>query len=296
MALAAAALFACDRDGSALRVDTSRRLPESTPITKGVLRFALGTRVSPRAMVEGRQRLAAWLAGRLGMGVTVTQRETYAETNDLLARKEVDFAFICSGAFVALPSHTIELLAAPSNNGTPTYHSLVLVSSNDSAQTFEDLRGRRFAFVDALSLTGRLYPESLARKAGGNFFSDSVYTHSHTESIRMVATARVAAASVDSLVFERMTLDEPDLLGRVRVLLKSPPFGSPPIVARRGLDPKVVEAMRNALLRMHEDARGRALLVELGFDKFVPVDPRAYESVRHVRMEAYGVDEVEGLP
>ncbi|MBI2390966.1 MAG: PhnD/SsuA/transferrin family substrate-binding protein [Deltaproteobacteria bacterium] len=296
LAAAVMALGACDRDANAVQVDTSRRLPESTPVAKGVLRFALGTRVSPRAMVEGRQRLAAWLAGRLGRGVNVTQRETYAETNDLLARGEVDFAFVCSGAFVALPTQTVELLAAPSSNGTPTYHSLVLVRSNDPAETFEDLRGRRFAFVDALSLTGRLYPESLARKAGGNFFSDSVYTHSHTESIRMVATARVAAAAVDSLVFDRMARDEPDLLGRVRVLVKSPPFGSPPIVARRGLDPKVVGAMRDALLRMHEDAQGRALLVELGFDKFVPVDPRAYESVRRVRMEAYGIDEVEGLP
>jgi phosphonate transport system substrate-binding protein len=271
-------------------VDTSRRLPEAAPEAKGVLRFAIGTRISPRAMVEGRQRLAAWLGARLGRGVSVVQRETYAETNDLLARGEVDFALVCSGAFVALPSQTIELLAAPSTKGTATYHSLVLVRQQDPATKFEDLRGRRFAFVDALSLTGRLYPESLARKAGGTFFSDSVYTHSHTESVRMVATARVEAAAVDSLVFDLMTHDDPGLLSRVRVLLKSPAFGSPPIVARRGLDPKLVEAMRTALLQMHEDAQGRGLLVELGFDKFVPVDPRAYESVRLVRMEAYGVD------
>lgn len=290
------ALGGCDRDAKALRVDTSRRLPESTPVAKGVLRFALGTRVSPRAMVEGRQRLATWLSRRLGRGVSVTQRETYAETNDLLARGEVDFAFVCSGAFVALPMQTIDLVAAPSSNGTATYHSLVIVRTHDPAEAFEDLRGRRFAFVDTLSLTGRLYPESLGRKAGGAFFTDSVYTHSHTESIRMVATARVAAAAVDSLVFERMARDEPDLLNRVRVLVKSPPFGSPPIVARHDLDPKLVESMRDALLRMHEDPEGRALLEELGFDKFAAVEQGAYESARRVRKEAYGIADVEALP
>ncbi|MBL8719525.1 MAG: PhnD/SsuA/transferrin family substrate-binding protein [Myxococcales bacterium] len=245
-------------------------------------------------MVEGRQRLAAWLGVRLGRGVSVTQRETYAETNDLLARGEVDFALVCSGAYVALPAQTIDLIAAPSTQGTATYHSLVLVRKSDLAATFEDLRGRRFAFVDALSLTGRLYPEALAREAGGTFFGDSIYTHSHTESIRMLATARVEAVAVDSLVYDLMRRDEPELVSKLRVLVKSPAFGSPPIVVRRGLDPKIVEALRTALLGMHEDEAGRALLAELGFDKFVAADPRGYESVRHIRMKAYGID--EGAP
>lgn len=283
------ATLACERRAAPLSVDTSKRLPAAPREAKDVLRFAIGTRISPRAMVEGRQRLAAWLGARLGRGVSVAQRETYAETNDLLARGEVDFALVCSGAFVALPAQTIELLAAPSTKGTATYHSLVLVRKNDQATSFEDLRGRRFAFVDTLSLTGRLYPESLARKAGGAFFTDSVYTHSHTESIRMVTTGRVEAAAVDSLVFDLMVHDDPELSSRVRVLVKSPAFGSPPIVARRGLDPSLVEAMRVTLLHMHEDEKGRALLAELGFDKFVPVDHRAYESVRHIRMQAYGL-------
>lgn len=281
---------ACGRREETVKVDSSRRLPAASAKPQDVLRFAIGTRISPREMIEGRQRLAAWLATRLGRGVHVAQRETYAETNDLLSRGEVDFALVCSGAYVALPSQTIELLAAPSTQGTATYHSLVLVRKDDKARSFEDLRGRKFAFVDTLSLTGRLYPESVARKAGGAFFSESVYTHSHTESIRMVATARVEAAAVDSLVFDLMVHDDPELLSRVRILVKSPPFGAPPIVARRGLDPKLVERMRETLLHMHEDDQGRKLLAELGFDKFVPVDPRAYESVRLVRMQAYGVE------
>lgn len=288
----ASLVLACEQKAEVLRVDSSRRLPETPTPTRDALRFAIGTRISPRAMIEGRQRLAAWLGSRLGRGVSMTQRETYAETNDLLARGEVDFALVCSGAYAALPAQTTELLAAPATNGEATYHSLVLVRADDPALRFDDLRGRRFAFVDALSLTGRLYPESLARKAGGSFFSESVYTHSHTESVRMVATARVEAAAVDSLVFDLMVREDPTLQSRVRVLLKSPAFGSPPIVARRGLDPAVVRAMRDALLGMHDDPQGRALLGELGFDRFVPVEPRAYESVRRIRMEAYGLGEV----
>lgn len=289
VALAAAAV-ACDR-GPVLQVDTSRRLPEAPHPARDVIRFAIGTRVSPRVMVEGRQRLAAWLAARLGRGVSVQQRETYAETNDLLVRGEVDFALVCSGAYVALPSQTIELVAAPSAAGSATYHSLVLVRAGDPASKFEDLRGRRFAFVDALSLTGRLFPEALAREVGGAFFGDSVYTHSHTESVRMLLSARVEAVAVDSLVFDLMARDDPGLAAKVRVLVKSPPFASPPIVVRRGLDRKVVDALRTALLAMHDDEVGRKLLAELGFDRFVTVDPKHYESVRHVRMKAYGLDE-----
>jgi phosphonate transport system substrate-binding protein len=286
-ALAAAACIAlsasCDRSEPAIRVDSTRRLPEVRAPQKDVLRFAIGTMIAPREMVEGRQRLALWLADRLGRPVVVSQRATYGETNDLLVRGEVDFALVCSGAYASLPRKEIELIAAPATNGASTYHSLVIVRTDDPAQSFGELRRRRFAFVDALSLTGRLYPESLARADGHQpFFGEIVYTHSHTESIRLVKSARVEGAAVDSLVFAQMVRDEPELARSLRVLHTSPAFGSPPVVARRALPEAVRVALRKALLHMHEDAEGRALLVQLGFDAFVAVDDAAYDSVRDV--------------
>lgn len=279
----------CERSEPAIRVDSTRRLPEVAAPQQDVLRFAIGTMISPREMVEGRQRLALWLADRLGRPVVVSQRATYAETNDMLVRGEVDFALVCSGAYASLPRKDIELIAAPSTKGASTYNGLVIVRADDPAQSFGDLRRRRFAFVDALSLTGRLYPESLARADGRRpFFGEIVYTHSHTESVRLVKSVRVEGAAVDSLVYAQMVRDEPALATALRVLHTSPPFGSPPVVARRALPEAVRVGLRDVLLHMHEDAEGRALLKQLGFDAFVRVDDGAYESVRDVREHAQG--------
>ena len=58
--------------------------------------------------------LLQYISEQIGMPVHYIQKESYKEVNELLAQGAVDFAFICSGAYIeAKKQGTINLLVAP---------------------------------------------------------------------------------------------------------------------------------------------------------------------------------------
>ncbi len=263
-----------------VEVDLSRTLPDTDPDAGPDLHLAVGTMLSPRETLSSYGPLTAWLGRRLGRRVVLVQRKIYGETNDLLLRGGADVAFVCTGAFGAIRKHGAQILAVPVVHGKTTYRSLIVVRRDDPARVFEDLRGSPVAFVDLLSLTGRMYPEALAARVsgdGGKFFGPTVYSHSHTDSMAMVRDGRVRVAGVDSLIFESMSRKDPEKTAPLRVLAESEPFGIPPFVGRPDLEPALRDAIRVALLTMHEDREGADALAVLGFDRFAVGDESAYD-------------------
>ncbi|RMF26377.1 MAG: phosphate/phosphite/phosphonate ABC transporter substrate-binding protein, partial [Chloroflexi bacterium] len=217
---------------------------------------------------------------------------TYAEINELLRTGQADVGFICGGAFVEGEREGyLELLVVPEINGLTTYQALIIVPADSPYRRFEDLRGRRFAFTDPLSNSGRLYVQYRLAQMGEtpeSFFQESIYTYSHDNSIRAVAQGIVDGATVDSLVFDALVRSEPDLGARLRVIERSRPFGIPPVVVHPNLDPALKAAVRQALLTMHQDPQGRQALAVLHVDRFVLSDPAAYAEIRQMAAQLRG--------
>jgi len=288
LALLAAGSGGCRREDAELVIDPAVRLPERPAPTGSEVRFAIGTMISPRETLRMYHGLADYLGRRIGHPVTIVQKRTYAETNDLLVRGEVDFAFVCTGAFVEVRPRGVELLVVPVVRGRRTYRSLVVVPADSPARRVEDLRGATVAEVDPLSLTGKLYLDALVAPLGGGapFLGPAVMTHAHSSSIDMVAQRRAQVAAVDSLVWDDLGEREPHRVRGVRVLHRSPEFGIPPFVTRPGLPDAVKQPLRKALLEMGQDADGARVLAELRFDHFDLADGAAYDTVRRLRSGA----------
>lgn len=290
LALGAAASFpwtGCNDRDARIRIDSSRRT--SDPLDASTdLHLAIGTRITPAETLRSFGQLAGYLGQRIGRRVVILQRRSYAETNELLLGGQADFAFICSGAYAAIRDKGVVILAVPVVGGKSLYRSLILVRSDDRASGFEDLRGSSFAFVDLLSLTGKMYPELLASRLkldAGPFFGDKLYTHSHSDSIDMVAQGKVRAAGVDSLVFERLKVTEPARTRGLRILLQSEPFGIPPFVARAGLEPGMLDAIRRSLFSLNDSPQGAEILQSLGFDRLSAGDESMYVGVSNLVAE-----------
>ncbi len=262
--------------------------------TGKAVRIAVAPVLSIKANVLTYQRLLAYLEKRLGRPVEMIQRRTYAEVNDLLRTGSVDVAFICGGAYVAARMQfPLELLAAPVRGGKPEYYSYLVVSSESHATGLEDLKGKAFAFSDPLSNSGRLVPAYLLLKRGERpetFFSRVIYTYSHDNSVRAVADGLVDAAAVDSLVYERAVVTDPELATRTRVLARYGPYGSPPVVAPSGADPSLKDAVRHALLGMSSDPEGQGILAGLGVDGFTEVTPALYDEIEEMYRLVFSLD------
>lgn len=250
------------------------------------LRVAVGPIISPRGTVEGYSPLLDYLSRKLDRRVELLQRRTYAEVNDLIERGEVDLAFVCTSAYVA--GHRdfgMKLLAAPQVHGKAVYHSDLIVPADSPATSMADLRGKVFAFTDPMSNTGRLYPTYLVKQLGetpNTFFSRTFFTYSHDDAVRAVAAGLADGAAVDNLVYEFAVARDPELAAKTKIIHRSPPFGSPPVVVNPNLSPSLQAQLQTLLLELDDQPEGRQVLEALGVDRFIVLDDDAYDSVREL--------------
>lgn len=267
-------------------VDLTERssLPATTATEPRPLRLAVAAIMSPQGTADSYQELANYLSKALDRPVELVQRRTYAETNALIARGEVDFAFVCTSAYLeGAEAASMELLVAPTIDGESTYYSQLIVPRTSSTTTIEDLRGRTFAFTDPMSLSGRVYPTYLVQQLGDqpeSFFGDIFFTYSHDRAIEAVAAGVADGAAVDSLVLRYALARTPQLADRIKIIHTSPPYGIPPVVVPKSLPVRQRVELQGLLLAMHEDPEGHLVLAHLGVDRFITIDSQAYASAR----------------
>lgn len=282
---------ACSAPGPYKRVSL-KPTANATPITPAApdeeaLRVAVAAILSPRTTTADYDRLIAYMTNHLGRPVQLVQRATYAETNELIRTRQVDLAFVCTGAYIqGHKEFGMELLAVPEIGGEHTYRSYIIVPASSAARDIGDLRGRVFAFTDPLSLSGYMVPLYVLLtemdRTPDTFFSRALFTYSHENSIKAVAEGWVDGAAVDSLVYNAILLQQPDFRERIRVLWQSPPYGAPPAVVHPSLDVATKTRLRQLLLEMHQTEEGRQALAPLGVDRFVPAEDALYDSARAV--------------
>jgi phosphonate transport system substrate-binding protein len=294
VAALATAAVACDAtpfrvadiDVAPAREARSPALASSPP--PPVLRFSVAAVESPRDTYASYSSLFERLGNRLGMQIEFVQRRTYREVNDLLASGRLDAGLVCTGGYLDLRSRApgaVEVLAVPVAGGASTYESLVIVPAASRAQAVADLEGKRFAFTDELSFSGRAYLLHHLRSLGrdpDHFFGSVTYTQSHDRSIAATARGVVDGAAVHSLVFAHLVERDPRLATRVRVLHRSPPFGMMPVVASTHLPAAERARLRRVLVDLSRDPEGAAALATLGLDGFAEAPPGLFESAAAV--------------
>jgi phosphonate transport system substrate-binding protein len=248
------------------------------------VRIAIAPVISPEKSLTLYRKFVDYVADKMGKTPVCLQRDTYLEVNDLIRFGRCDMAMVCTYAFVrGEKEFGMEALVVPQINGTTTYHSLILVPPSSSAESLLNLRRTRFGSADILSNSGWLYPATWLEERGedpNTFFKEHVITGSHDRSVTAVASGFVDGAAVDSLVYEHLVEEDASLKNRTRIILKSPPFGMPPLVVPRQIDPQRKEELREILVTMHTDPEGKKILRTLHIEKFVVPDEGLFDSVR----------------
>ena len=79
---------------------------------------------------------------------------------------------------------------------------------------------------------------------------------------------------------KQMAEEDASLKNKTRVIFKSPPFGMPPLVVPRQIDPQRKQQLQNVLLSMDTDPEGKKILETLRIERFVVPDAALFDSVR----------------
>jgi len=256
------------------------------PRPAGPVRIAIGAMISPKETFIEYRRLVDYIGEKIGRKAEILQRGSYEGIDSLLREGAVDLAFICSGPYVDdKASFDVDLLAVPVVRGKTTYRSYIIVRKAAPYYTLSDLKGKSFAFTDPESNTGHDVPLYMVSKMGEDpdrFFSKTIYTRAHDNSVEAVSSGLVEGAGVDSVIYEYMLAKNYPAVKDTRVLVASDPYGMPPVVTPKGVDPKLRAAARKALLDMHRDPAGRKILDSLLIDRFVAARDSDYDGVRAV--------------
>jgi phosphonate transport system substrate-binding protein len=260
--------------------------PQEKIYPRDTLRVAIGGMITPKEGFAYYKKFLDYLGEHLQSPLQLVDRENYAEINQMIKYGDVDLAFVCGGPYVAgHDEFGMELLVAPRTQGGTVYYSYIIVPASSPITSFEDLRGKKFAFTDPMSNSGKLVPTyMLARmnETPDTFFSRYDYAWSHDKAIQAVAYSMVDGAAVDSLIWEYLNETNPGLTSLTKVIEKSPPYGIPPVVVRHGLPLALKNRLKQIFLEAHTDEQGKAILEKMMIEKFVPIDDSAYDSIREM--------------
>lgn len=280
----------CTRSEPTQKVDPAQteqvaRPPAAAP--SKTLRIAVGGMITPKEGFAYYREFLDYIALRLGQTVQYVDAENYEDINRKLQKGELDAGFVCSGPYVdGKKEFGLELVAAPRAYGTTVYYAYIIVPKNSSLNSLEELKGKRFAFTDPLSNTGKLVPEYILKRKGytpERFFGKLVYSGSHDKSIAAVNQGLLDGASVDSLIWEYANRMRPEQTANTRIIARSEPYAIPPFVVRPGLAPEVKRALKQILVEAHTDPRAKPILTRMMIERFEEIDDKAYDSIREMK-------------
>lgn len=249
-----------------------------------IVKIGVASMITPVNAVKYYQEIIDYIGEQIKQPVQMVNRRTYDEMDGLLENGEIKIAFICSAPYVKNRAQFgVELLVAPTVDRKPFYRSYIIVPKENPIKTFPELKGKKFAFTDPKSNTGKLYPSYLLKGMGAvpeTFFTRIIYSYSHNKSVEMVAKKIVDGAAVDSIVYDHMLKIGSPYAGQTRIIKRSPPYGIPPVVVTKDIEPALRQKVKDVLLTMHKTAQGKAILHDMMIDGFVEVPDSNYDSIR----------------
>jgi phosphonate transport system substrate-binding protein len=266
--------------------DTSSQSSDIKPNvdTSNYLRVAVAAMSTPAETFFKYHQLFNYIEQKLGKKILLVQRKTYKEVNDLVKANEIDMAFVCSGAYVAgVRDSAFNLFLIPERENQRWYHAYIIVRKDSPYKTFYDLKGSKFVFSDSLSNTGMYYPLSRLQHyhtTAQDFFSSTYMSNAHDNSIELVSRGIVDGASVNSLIFDYLKTMEPEKVMNLKIIEISPPFGMPPVVVSKHINPQLREDIFNVMTNMVKSKEGRDILQDLMINRFVTNYDTLYDGIR----------------
>ena len=229
--------------------------------------------------------VANYLSQRLDAEVELKILSRYGNVIENFVSNELDGAFF--GSFTGALAHRmigVEALARPEwFDGTSTYHGLVFVRKDSGIRTVEDMKGKRFAFVDKATTAGWLLPLHYFKLHGirdpFSWLGETYFTGTHEGAIYDVLEGKADIGAAKNTVFYADAEKDPRITDELAVLIKSPDVPANGLCVRNDLDQDLKRRLKEALLNMNRDKEGRKILTDFGATRFIPTTEEDYTVV-----------------
>lgn len=237
----------------------------------------------PEAEIQKRfAPLAAYLGQAAGMPVVVRVGPNYDEHIDAIGQDHVDIAFMGPASYVKMLDKygSKPLLARFEVMGSPNLYGVIFTRQGSSLHTLKDIQGKRFAFGDVDSTMSHYVPHHMLIEAGVP--TKALGTYKFLGTHKNVALA-VLAGDFDAGAVKREVFEEFESRG-LRALATSPPTPDHLFVTRSTLPPQQVQKLREALLKLKDQANGKEIMTLLHKEltSLIAASERDYQELRAI--------------
>ncbi len=255
-----------------------------------VLRMGFVPSENLQHIMRNAQPIVSAMSRELKMEVVPFVATDYTGVIEAMRAKKLDVAFFAPGAYVLAErqAHARAILKAV-RGGDGFFYSAIITRTDSNIKSIRDLKGKTFAFVDPVSVSGAIYPKALLLDEGlrpERDFAQVIYAGGHDATVLAVLHGKVDAGATFSndtkgkqgSWHEFLPLDQQD---KIRVLAYTKPAPSDNIAVAEGLDPEIVEKIKSALLKMSSTPEGRKNLMDIyHIEGFAPTTPAEYAPIR----------------
>ena len=234
--------------------------------------------------IERYEPLARYLSKKIDLTIHLTVLPRYGNIIDSFTSTGMDGAFF--GSFTYALAHSrvgAEVLARPVDlKGSSMYHGLIFVRKDSRIKSVDQMKGKRFAFVDKGTTAGYLLPLAYFKKHGKDyrtFLKESYFAGTHEDGILDVLNRKAEIGAAKNTVYERLAASDDRVNKELVILERSPEVPENGLAVRKGLDGSLKKKLREALLTMHEDPEGATILAAFGARKFIETNDADYRPV-----------------
>jgi phosphonate transport system substrate-binding protein len=265
-----------------------------------VLRVGFVPAEDAQQVMQNAQPIVDILQKQLGMEIQPFVAADYTGVVEALRVNKLDVAFLTPASYVlARNEANVKVVLKSERKGIAAYYAAIITRADSGIQKLEDLRGKTFAFGDALSTTGNIFPRKMFKERGIDpvrDFKQILYSGGHDATVLAVLNGKVDAGATyanspdsDDTAWMRYLKDPKDVK-KIRAIAFSEPIPADNLVINGNLDEAIAKKVEETFLQLSRDHKGKQMMRDLyQIDGFVPATDRDYDSVR----QAF---EIAGIP
>ena len=237
-------LAACSQEDTAQPIRIGLTIDESNPIAG---------EAASRALAQAMEDF-------LGIPVEPILDISYLMGIEAMRNGHLDIMLVSAFNYIRTSAVVdVELLVSlPMREGAANYSAFITRADRDDIQTIHDLQGKTFAFVDAVSTMGFVFPSYyLVSELGlnpdlimhsGYFFDTATFSGGHEANVIGVGMGDFDAAAIGAMFIENM--DERGIINAddFKIIAYTQPVPNPSYIVRSALDQVLIEDIRTFFL------------------------------------------------
>jgi phosphonate transport system substrate-binding protein len=220
-----------------------------------------------------------------GIHLQIVASSSFSAYVDKLENRLYDVAL--ANGVIALDSTRIGYSILGTSVEEQANAGLILVNTDSSINNVSDLKGKTIASTGSPALGGHMLPMLYLFKKGLNVNKEIKlkYLESFESVILNIYLGKCSAGFTTLNGWNSFLKKRPEVASKVRIKWETPAVVGNPLLIRNTVSKKTVSQLKNLILNMHLNERGRKALADIGYLKFIPADSTTYQPFKEFLKE-----------